>query len=893
MSRGGSKLVTGIISFFLGFLFAILVEIGAIFGVYWFVMNKDINTVMAAIGIHNTDDRYVNTDPDKGGVTNLKELLSGIKGLVYENGEITALGKSFDDFKNLIPATQMLLNTFYGIADDYIELDKDAFESKPLTELAQVLSDSIMNIKTAALLEKLGMTDITGEEANPIVKSLVTGAETDYATVYYSDGRESDGLKFPVIYDCYMGGENSFDRIDYKGFARPVNGVSAFPENLRGHEDLLCPQGMIEDDGGSYQRYMLFYVPCRVTASGIAEAEYSVGEHTVADGDKTYKFQIVEYGADTDFIAVKPDAEGNYIIDYTAVYAALNGDSNSVSDRFTGYSYYEPYASNYYFTEKNSTTERYELKTLSGKNYFRNSQGKMLQLDALTLTDIVVDAFGPLDAVLVTEAVGENSDLAYKVFGTTSLGALLRGEVDFNKLVEDMEVSAFVNNISPDNSVMCYIAFKVSDLNHLGGGLYSAVYDKGGEGERTVTVRTADGFITDVLDADGSVMEGVKIKDVAALANSMPVTAIMDVRADEAILAYLGYGVKNMKPAAVAEYSYTAKINIGGADKECYIATAMKGDGENAVEIITSVWYLEGGNKINVSGTRVNDVADRANGFTKDLTLGDVLNLDGSENNLLKALSGTALDGLAERVDTLTVGEIFSEDEINSSTMLRQLRGKKVSDLATAIDELLIQSIYAEEVYGLPEGGGLMEVIAFDPSRTYYTLEKAGEANEYAFVQVTGEINYSKDGAEIYYTRGEDGEWKVVFNERLLYYTQSEGVAELVLKDDSLTGSDRDNATGKLTEADFEEGKYYSYGAAKGMWRLVLYRQNTEKAYTINNFNNMVNSCADNVYKATLYELQEADIIEKTVDLSKKFGGKELGTFTLETLIDAVILLSE
>ena len=183
MAKGGSKFVTGIISFLLGFIFAIVVEIGAVFGVYWFVVNSDINTVMAKIGLPNTDDRYINTDKDNGGVTTVKELLSGLKGLVYENGEVVALGKSIDDFKNLVPATQMLLDLVYGVVDDYIELDHNEFQSRPMTELAQVLSDSVMGIKTGPFLEKLGMDTVIGDDANPVVKSLIAGAECDYATV--------------------------------------------------------------------------------------------------------------------------------------------------------------------------------------------------------------------------------------------------------------------------------------------------------------------------------------------------------------------------------------------------------------------------------------------------------------------------------------------------------------------------------------------------------------------------------------------------------------------------------------------------------------------------------------------------------------------------------------
>ena len=97
---------------------------------------------------------------------------------------------------------------------------------------------------------------------------------------------------------------------------------------------------------------------------------------------------------------------------------------------------------------------------------------------------------------------------------------------------------------------------------------------------------------------------------------------------------------------------------------------------------------------------------------------------------------------------------------------------------------------------------------------------------------------------------------------------------------------------GRLEEGQFVSGKYYTYGAPKGMWRLVLYKGDFEKGYTINNFNNMVNACAKNVNDATLYALQEAGVIDASADLSKKFNGAELGKMSLKQLIDAVLALA-
>jgi len=319
MAKGGSKLLTGIISFILGFLFAIIVECGAVFGVYWFVMNKDIDTVLSAIGIENKDengnDKYINTDPNNGGAANLKELIGGLKGLIYENGEVTALGKSFDDFEKLVPATNILLGFLYDTVDEYIELDKDKFESTPLSGLAQVLSDSIMDVKTAVLLEKLGMDSITGEDADAVVKSVYYGVSASSEV----EEEPASQFKLPVLYDYYVYNE----LLDSYSREKPVKGVSAFPANLSGREDLLCRVADGVDGETSYARYALYYVPCRVTDEGIEEAAYSYSEITVSEGSgesaKTFKFTVLEYGEDTDFIAVKPDGNGAFTIDYAAI----------------------------------------------------------------------------------------------------------------------------------------------------------------------------------------------------------------------------------------------------------------------------------------------------------------------------------------------------------------------------------------------------------------------------------------------------------------------------------------------------------------------------------------------------------------------------------------------
>ena len=53
-SRGG-KILTGIIAFLLGFIIALVAEVGAIIGAGWFFLNKPIDSIFAIFDLKNDD----------------------------------------------------------------------------------------------------------------------------------------------------------------------------------------------------------------------------------------------------------------------------------------------------------------------------------------------------------------------------------------------------------------------------------------------------------------------------------------------------------------------------------------------------------------------------------------------------------------------------------------------------------------------------------------------------------------------------------------------------------------------------------------------------------------------------------------------------------------------
>ncbi|MDE7301651.1 MAG: hypothetical protein K2N47_05715 [Clostridia bacterium] len=951
MARGGSKAVTAVISFILGFLFAIIVEVGAIFGVYVFVTSQDIDTILGMVGLENTtadgEHKYINTTEAK----TLKDLISAIQNLLYdEEGGFALLSKSIGDIKNLVPATGILLDTLYSFIGDYIDLDHDKFENTEFTELMTVIMESIYDVKTATVLVKFNVTDVTAPDANIIVKSLLMGVEAEYASVNYGVYSE-DNFTLPVFYDTYT----KEDDITQKYFRTvPVeNGDEVYPDALS--TDFLQPTTMTNAGGETI--YKLYYVPCKI-GDGIEEADYSMVDvdEEMSDGT-TRSYTVVNYGEDTVFIAVIPDGEGKFTIQAADVVA-----------NHEAYEYSQNYARHYYdFTND-------VFSTIHGINFFRDNAGKIIQTNGLTLRNILENPFTPLDNIKVVSIM--DNEQARDIFKDLTLGAMMRGEFDFNEMVDEMPLSNFVTNVSTSDKLMAYLVYKLSDITPTGGG-FTATYDKGGPNQKVgVTVNVnGSGFVTGA-SANGEKLKGTLVKEISTISKSVSLSVIMDIRADDPIMLYLGYGATNayQKSGTLTNvyqndgnnteltfnYDYVGTYNRDDGNGNfteypCYISTTANGD-------VDVIWYCvddDYDRYEKVTPVSVNEVSSRIGSITDMLALPDVMDISLSGDSTLMAhiaygissvkaeagsgythtatfevggqsvkcyISTQVIDGdtvikdvwymdgadripvkgvkiadLANSLESLKVKDIFTEDEINANPMLKQLKNKNVTELDKAIDEMLIQTIYSKEVYGLPEDKDPMEVVEFNADWTYFVSEKQAD-NTFKLVQANVTAADMTDG-RVYYTYGDntttydpDRPLKIVgfvggsYRTEWLYFTLDEG-GEFDLVHNNASDPD---LRGNLTDAEaasFTAGKYYSYGEAQGMWRLVLYKDTIEKAYTINNFNNMVASCAANVYNSKLYDLQKAGIIDKDKNLSKSFGGKELGDMTLEELINMVLAL--
>ncbi|MGN0807507.1 MAG: hypothetical protein ACI4MN_03545 [Candidatus Coproplasma sp.] len=620
-SNGSSPVAVGIISFLLGFIFAFIVLIGSIFGVGYVAATTDINQIFNMFGLENVNEGYDENNPDSEkynyiNADEAKNILQLVQKIMELSGQ--GLGEiSLNKIDYLAPITDTVLNVGYEFIGDAIDFDKEYFEDAPLTSVLDAITNSVYYVRTSKVIDilhdKMGYEDINEIDNSPIVSSLIKGVEAQYATV---TGMSAD-FKLPVLYDYYVKNGTSYNR------TVPVNGISAYPTNL--NSDFICETMSKDSDGETL--YKVYYVPCKVTPTGIEEAEYIVVDNVLEDDGISftrdgvtqklkYVFKTIEYGEDTVFIAVKPQSDGvnqTFELDFSAIYA----DAES-------YAYYEPYARNYFSgPNKMSGSDRlYGITTVNKINYFVDNSGKVIEYDPLTLADIMLDPMGPLDQMPVYTVVEENqSEIVKDIFGDTSLGAVLGNKVDFNTLINKIYLSTFLSDVRVDDKVMAYIVYNISNITDNGNGSYTAIYDKGGENEKAVTLEVDGGTIKMVTDSADKEIKGHTVADLTTITLDLTLDIFLDVKADDAIMAYLGYGIYDVVEVIGQDWQYEATYGEGVSAKTVRVYTDNSG-------IVTKVTY-ENGNEI--KGTTIDEVNERVDGIMDVLTLPDVIDVDASE----------------------------------------------------------------------------------------------------------------------------------------------------------------------------------------------------------------------------------------------------------------------
>ncbi len=501
-----------------------------------------------------------------------------------------------------------------------------------------------------------------------------------------------------------------------------------------------------------------------------------------------------------------------------------------------------------------------EFSSLSGNYYVEN--GEKIIVTPITLgsfNNVSETLAGVYLDTLLTE--GEENELARKVLAGISLGDIMSGKLDFEATLSNLPLSDLIA-VAANDGVMMNLVYKINGVSAAVGQTYShtGTY-KYTDGETTVEkpcfIETdEEGKVIRTYYADGETQVDFPSISVADLMNGldtdeimkdMTVDNLMDIHPDEAIMAYLAYGIYDLQPAEGGEYAYTAKYDFSrdtanSDEVECFVTVNEVG----GKEIISSVYYLKDGEKTVIGGTAVNEINDKINTLTyklkikelvktdnkilnalgdytvislgdgiNTLTLGEILDIDETSGALLQSLKDTPVNALAGKIDTLTLGEMV--DGIENNFLLKNLADTTINELPDALLALTLNDLYADSIYG------------------------DGTEGSATLITVTAEN----------------------FNSDYIYYVDADGKPKLVNKGG-------ENA-GKLTAFPGDGRTYYTYGEAQGMWKMLLYTNEKqadgtltplgEKAYTLNSLTDMMGNVSLNMSNATLYDLHENELL--------------------------------
>jgi hypothetical protein len=883
----------------LGFIFALVLEVGAIFGVGYYALNTDINNVFTMFGMTNEDangKQYINTDTSTGGVTTALELVSKLQEMVSGIGAVT-----LKDMEELFPAMDSLTETIYTSLGAYVEINETELEQQQFMDLPTYIQNLVMAIQPAGIMENLGMGDAL--DGNAIVKAIIAGNEASYVT--------SEQVSYPLYYDEY-----TYDE-DLGKYYRtlPVSGEDSFPYELESVASQLLVKTTKKTSGGK-TIYRLYFYQVEDGVS-VQSDEASESEAATATNYKYY--------------AVKSE-NGSYIYS-------------------RDYEYYAEYGKDAVTGRKNSDGE-WEVKPALTGNYYYDADGNKVIVKPITLATLASNATEPLNDMLVSDLF-DGQEIISEIFGETSLGDLISGNVDFEALINDLKLSTVID-IAPTNTVLAYLGYKVSNVTAVTGEsyAYTATYNLGDGAtvECFIETETKNGgeVISNVYYYDGTNKVNVEcctVNGIADAVDGIAITSIMEVKADDAIMAYLGFGISSITEAAGDGYTHTATLRVDDSHVQAYVVTNQSG-------VITSVYYYENNEKVMVGGTTIDGLNDKVSSLTEELTIGDVITID-PDDSFMSKLGGYKIAEVGSAVDEFTIDDFMTVDASDAIMMyisygITGLDEGKVSGDYTIFtgtdsngnvvyikttkngDAYEIVGFYSDEtltsqteidatningvgdrVSGLCDNLTLGEIVKGidDTNKVLYaikdsTINQIPTAIQNLAIQEIYSDNIYKDGdtARKIYKVDSLAE----FNANYLYYIK---VGEDKFEFVKIGDLERGKLTLEVFENTYQEAEYYTYGAPSSTWKFMLYREDVgehgevgEKIYSVNDLGDLMGNVTTNINGATIQDLQDAGIITESIDQEVPIYKSEDGyTYylqvankcTIDQLIKSISLMLE
>lgn len=856
------------LSFLLGILFGIILLIGAVGGAVAFLLYSDLDTIFNTVNMPNKDEDgnyiYINTDPDSGGAKTVLDLVGVIQSYASDFNN-----RSLGELEDIVPAVSGLVNKIEEALNEYVEVDMEKLRASKFAELGQFLTDTVMDIKPATLMDKFGVDTNGDGVSSSLMTAIVYGAEADYVQV--------DGFNYPVRYE----------EIEVDGAVKTADGGDGvttvkhyFYKNGENYFIVL------KNTDGGYTATTDRYTPA---------APKLTGHYYYENGDSNGE-KIIETPVTLRIIA--SDDGMQEILDGIIISDLINQNGGIVEEILGGVSIGEIVSGEVDVNEKvknleiasiidvdpESTIMAYLGYGLSGVSA---AQGGNYQYTATCngQTVYVTAENGKITGVYSDET------LTKEISGTTVDG--------ISNKIDNATVDMFVE-IEPTDKLMMFIAYGVSGIVAAENQEYSytgsyKVAGEDGQPDKTYGcyIKTNGSKIASVYYYD----DGGQLKNVEASTldhigdrvNDIAVDTFLEIKPDDTLLMYIAYGVSGIVPAepgSGAAYTGRYTVKAEGVENvivECYIET----EGDR----ITSVYYESMGgvrNPIPVAG--INDISGRISGITDELAISELMDIDrdnaimmyiaygvykngngelvykvgenderlvtvdikdGTEKTVSSIyylesgkkiyVPGTSVNGISGRVsslkDDLTIGEVLG-DISPEDKILYALKDSKIGNLNSAVNGLELSVFIGEN-----NTNSILKALENT------TVENLGER----VGELTLQELYPED---IYVSRDRFEITEDKFSKGYLYYTKN--------ADGSFT------LAGNNGKVEAYEAGLWTYGEIKGVWKFLLtetekdgvaYGYYNEYLCSLNDIGGLMENAATNINNATVFELFDAGIV--------------------------------
>ncbi|MDE7453577.1 MAG: hypothetical protein K2N22_04135 [Clostridia bacterium] len=405
--------------------------------------------------------------------------------------------------------------------------------------------------------------------------------------------------------------------------------------------------------------------------------------------------------------------------------------------------------------------------------------------------------------------------------------------ISANKNVDDDGNTTYLFiNADPENGGVGTIKDLISKMSEISKG-YSGMTVA--EVENLIPIMSSltsklETELSNYVNLEEGELQEVKLGELSAylskLVDRINVAKLIGITPDNAILLYMGYGVYGAAEDEDGVWHATYKDENGNE----YPVTLTIEDGK-----VTEASYTDENGETKTAGyLTLDNAAKRVDGVCNDLTIGEIIGEVDEENIILNSIKNSTVNTIADDINKLCIQQILANEVYAPSNETEDYTAK----LYKAVD-------------GTPTA-----TTTYKDQDTIYYVEDKDNAGNYVLAGNNGKISGFESGVDYYTLDDGTGDGEIMFDPSYLYYEKDEDTGDF-----KMVNAGKPDA-GRLTS--LNGGEYYTYGRTAPLWKLLMYIDGKEQAFTFNNISEMIANVSKNTEHTSMRELDAAGMITFT-----------------------------